>query len=411
MKSSSSVPRSGPGLPRMLLRITVAAITSMLALIANEAAQAQTFNVLYTFTNVSDGDQPGGRLLLDPAGNLYGTTVDGGFFGGFCASDGCGLAFTIDPTGNESVLYSFNDTGTDGEQPRSGLTRDPQGNLYGTTELGGNSVAGTAFVLDPNDNETILHSFTGGVDGGEPTASLLRDSAGNLYGTTKTGGSTFTPSCQVRLGCGVIFGIDVSGEFTLLHSFTFGDGAEPATEMIRDAEGNLYGVTAAGGEDCNSVGLFQQGCGVVYIWHARLDQVTMIHRFNGTDGGHPFGPLAPDGMGNFYGTTSFGGAFGFGNIFKVNRLGDLTVVHNFRTSDGGRPLTGVVRDSAGNLYGATGAGIFKVDPSGNLTLLHIFAFNEGVPGANLIVDQNGNLYGTTQGIAGGPYGEVFKLTP
>jgi len=192
--------------------------------------------VLYDFTGGVDGGNPQyGSLLRDAAGNLYGTTSTGGSFscGG---SDGCGTVFKFGK-GNETVFLNFN--GGDGATPYAGLIQDTVGNLYGTTLLGGASGAGVAFKLDPSGKETMLHTFTGGSDGALPYAGLVRDTTGNLYGTTYAGGAS---------GWGVVFKLDPSGTETVLYSFTGGaDGGSPYGDLIIDATGNLYGTTSVGG--------------------------------------------------------------------------------------------------------------------------------------------------------------------
>jgi uncharacterized repeat protein (TIGR03803 family) len=184
-----------------------------------QAASAQTFSLLYQFKSGNDGSQPYASLILDTKGNLYGTTEG-------------------DPTGQETVLYSFTGS-TDGGSPEAGLIRDAKANLYGTTYLGGSSSAGTVFKLDPTGQETVLYSFTGGADGANPSeGSLIRDSAGNLYGTTPQGGAS---------DFGVVFKLDPAGKETVLHSFSGRDGKIPYGTLVRDKAGNLYGTTYEGG--------------------------------------------------------------------------------------------------------------------------------------------------------------------
>ena len=180
----------------------------------------------------SDGWYPmGGSLLRDPAGNLYGTTYLGG------ESGTLGTVFKVDPSGSESILYDFGGSG-DGRLPYGNLVRDPAGNLYGVTYFGGAFDAGTIFKLDDNNNETIIHSFGGTRDDAPPGGGLVRDSAGNLYGTTTEGGSEFF---------GTVFKLDTSGEETVLHTFLGKQGNGPDWGVIRDSKGNLYGTTQYGG--------------------------------------------------------------------------------------------------------------------------------------------------------------------
>jgi uncharacterized repeat protein (TIGR03803 family) len=221
------------------------------------------FKVLHSFTGGADGAIPFAGLVGDPAGNLYGTTYFGGATSACYPPYGCGVVFKLSPSGTETVLYSF--TGLDGFNP-NGLVRDAAGNLYGTTVvtwLGNQEVgAGVVFKLSPNRTETVLYSFTGGADGGFPQAGVIRDSAGNFYGTTYFGGGS--SACPVfDNSCGVVFKLSPTGTETVLHSFTGGaDGGNPNAGLIQDAAGNLYGTTILGG--ATSTCELPYWCGVVF---------------------------------------------------------------------------------------------------------------------------------------------------
>jgi uncharacterized repeat protein (TIGR03803 family) len=188
--------------------------------------------VLYSFAGGRDGSYPSyGVLIRDSVGNLYGTTVAGGVSGN-------GTVFKVGSTGTETLLYSF-PGGAKGGHPLGGLTRDAKGNLYGTTWLGGAHHNGAVFRLNTSGQETVLYSFTGGPDGGGPAANVIRDKKGNLYGTRGGGGA---------LTLGTVFELDGAGKETVLHSFTLGsDGGLPCAGLVRDAAGNLYGTAPIGG--------------------------------------------------------------------------------------------------------------------------------------------------------------------
>jgi uncharacterized repeat protein (TIGR03803 family) len=207
-----------------------------------------TLTVLHSFSG-TDGAHPAAALIRDSAGNLYGTT----FYGGGDASCSCGTIFKIDPTGTESVLYSFTG-GADGKFPAGRLLLDRAGNLYGTTSQGGNVNCGrfnmygcgVVFKLDPTHHLTALYTFNGNSDGGQPQAGLIRDSSGNLYGTAFAAGD-LSQVCAQNNGCGVVFQVSSTGQESVLHTFSNGaDGANPAGDLIRDAAGNLYGTTKLG---------------------------------------------------------------------------------------------------------------------------------------------------------------------
>jgi uncharacterized repeat protein (TIGR03803 family) len=286
---------------------------------------------LYAFTGTSDGGGPLTGLVLDPAGNLYGTTQGGG-------TSGLGNIYKVDPSGNLTVVYSF--TGADGAQPYGGVTRDSAGNLYGTTEFGGASGHGVVFRIDTLGNESVLYSFKGndfhnGAKGSEPLSGVIRDSAGNLFGTTYFGGAS---------NYGTVYKLSASGRITVLHSFVYSDGHSPSTGVVRDKAGDLYGAAPGGAN----------GAGVLY----KIDtsgNFTVLHAFTGgADGGGPSAVIL-DSAGHLYGTASFGGGFGYGMAYQFDTSGNnLTVLYNFTGgADGSGPEAALFRDKAGNLYGTT----------------------------------------------------------
>ncbi len=316
-------------------------------------SQAQKFKVLHTFHG-KDGANPTDVLIRDAEGNLYGTTGVGG--GGNCSGgEGCGAVFKMDKTGKEVWLHKFN--GANGAIPIAGLFGDASGDLYGTTLEGGDTACdppygcGAVFGLDKTGTkETVLHKFTGDPDGYFPESLLVDDKAGNLYGTTSVGGAN---------GLGAVFKIGKTGKETILYSFTGGsDGCFPYPGVIRDSAGDLYGVASEGGDGfCNS------GVGVVF----KVDTTggeTVLHTFGGgSDGANPSSALIFDSHGNLYGTTQNGGSeacggTGCGTVFEVSPDGDETVLYAFCSlsdcADGEGPLFGpLVIDRGGNLYGTT----------------------------------------------------------
>jgi len=445
---------------------------------------------LHNFAGGAAGANPAGNLLRDAAGNLYGITVDGG------TNDGDGLVFELDSAGNYTVLQIF--TGTNGDFPETGVISDPAGNLYGTTVEGGGANLGVVFKLDTSGQETVLYSFPSGVDGVNPESAVALDAAGNIYGTTYQGGSnnlgvvykvdatghetllhTFTggddgiwPMAGVTLGAGgnlygttysggasdkgIVYKLDASGQETVLHAFTGeADGGNPDAGVVLDAAGNLYGTTEYGGVGegviyklsptgqetvlykfnggyGNPSGVILDPAGNIYGTESygllyKLDTTgnfTVLYTFGGTDGQTPNG-LALDSSGNLYGTTEGGGACpqprGCGVVFKLDPVGNYSVLYTFAGGpDGRNPLGVVVLDAAGNLYGTTEYGgtsdrgvVFRVDTDGNETVLHNFlgAPDGNEPYAGVVFDPAGNLYGTTHLGGKQKEGTVFKLTP
>jgi uncharacterized repeat protein (TIGR03803 family) len=290
--------------------------------------------VLHSF-GATNGSLPLSSLIRDAAGNLYGTVFGGGSFA-------YGALYKVDKHGKERALYSFSGK-ADGANPYAALLRDAKGNFYGTTYIGGAGV-GVVFKLDKAGKQTVLHTFTEGGDGTFPNASLIRDHQGNLYSTTQGGGPD---------DAGVVFKLDKRSNETILYTFTRGApaGSYPFAGLIRDAAGNLYGTTFMGGTGCNGL-----GCGVVF----RLDtngKETVLHAFKRSDGANPYAGLIRDADGNFYGTTLAGGPSDAGVVYKLNKNGKETVLYNFTGgADGAYPYATLVRDSAGNLFGTTWEG-------------------------------------------------------
>jgi uncharacterized repeat protein (TIGR03803 family) len=309
----------------------------------------------------------------------------------------------------ESVLYNFCSLTFchDGLNPYGAPVMDSEGNFYGTTFFGGASGSGTVFKVSPDGTETVLYSFLAGtLDGNDPAAGVIMDKQGNLYGTTFSGGTY--PSG------GTVFKLSPNGTETILHSFgSAPDGGRPQAALMRDGRGNLYGTTVAGGA---------YGNGTVFEITAGGTE-SILHSFaqNTSDGGFPQAALIMDSRGNLYGTTVYGGAYGFGTVFRISPDGTETVLHNFgNKSDGETPYGSLVMDDKGVLYGTTWGGgalragtVFKLSPNGAEWVLHSFDPKLGdgeLPIAGLLLDSSGNLYGTTTFGGSLGAGTVFEIT-
>ncbi len=398
------------------------------------AAWAQsTYKTLYKFKGAKDGSQPVTDLVFDTTGNLYGTTEYGG-------ANQAGTVFKLTPSSGggwtESVLYSFcgQSNCTDGKNPVAGLIFDAVGNLYGTTSGDGvdssncyNVYCGVVFELTPTSGggwtESVLHSFTGGPDGGAPLAGLIFDATGNLYGTTWEG-------ADYKLcygGCGVVFELtpgSAGWTESVLHTFTNKlDGSSSwAAPLIFDSVGNLYGEAWNGGKYGygNAFKLTPNGDGT---WTEDV-----LHQFQGgKDGAEPQGGLIFDAAGQLYGVTRDYWS-GYGIVFKLTPNSDGTwtkhTLHQFTGGkDGANPFAGLTSDKAGDLYGTTISGgadgygvVFKLTPTstGGWTYRVLHSFKDA-PGSNpqgaLVVDGAGNLYGTTFGDGGKTFGSVYEITP
>ncbi len=387
-------------------RLAVTAVLLFVAIFST--AQAQTYTVLYQFKAGNDGAHPYAGVAIDTSRNaLFGTTEDDGSYAS-------GTVFKLSKNG-ENVLHNFTGSAGDGENPNAvGLVLDSAGNLFGATGGGGiyggvcgGDGCGVLYKVSQQGTEKVLYEFQGGADGSFPVGALAIDSLGNVYGSTGNGG---------KYGFGSVFEMTQAGLVTLyaFDPFDGSDGEAPYGGVTRDSAGNLYGTTLAGG--------LGNG-GIVY----KIDPSgteTILYNFgsqNG-DGAFPWAGLSLDAQGNLYGTTSIGGANGFGNVFRLTPAGVETVLYNFGPPpDGQSPYygDGVILDPAGNLYGVTTSGgasafgvVYKVDTSGKETILHSFSGPDGkLPEGNLAMDPKGNLYGTTT--EGGAYGGgvIFRITP
>lgn len=376
----------------------IAAGLGMALVSVSNAAMVHPGKTLYSFAGAPDGAYPNGDLIVDSMGVYYGTTSGGGLITTDCTA-GCGTVYKV-VNGEESVIYRF--TGmSDGAGPWDGLLLDAEGNLYGVTLVGGDSGMGTVFKVAPDGTKTTLHSFAGGTaDGADPNGDLIADADGNLYGTTLSGG---IGDCDG--GCGTVFKVTPDGQESILYAFAGSprpEGANPSAGLIADEDGNLYGTTYRGGKPgCGQ----PTGCGTIFKLTPD-GQESVLHEFEGgRSAGHP-SDLLRDAQGNFFGTSYNGGSHKFGAVWKVSPDGTETVLYSFKHhADGEGVVPGLVADSEGNLYGLTQYGgenqagvVFRVSPDGRIATLYTFpdaTRYSNNPRGRMIIDRQGNLIGTT----------------
>ena len=406
----------------------VGILTLFAAVLTTATITSAATKVLYSFGGGSDGEYTDTDLVIDKAGNLYGTSVQGGDFSS-------GTIFRLSPSISgwvHAVLYSFRG-GDDGGEPYKGVTLDAQGNIYATAGVGGLYVGpcsdtgcGTVFKLTKSGDTFIpgvIHSFTGGTDGFGPGSGVTVDASGNVYGLTPTGGT---------YGFGVIYELipNQKGSYTerIIHAFTGGDDGLGASagRLIFDSAGNLYGVTTTGG---------RYGAGVVFellrsstgVWGFKT-----LFSFKGEpDAGFPYGALAFDTKGNLYGTTYYAGQNDLGTVYKLTRRNGLwieTLLYSFKGgTDGSGPISNLVLDAKGNLYGTTSEGgsakcggcgtIFKLTPGldGSWTETVVYRFTGPPDGAfaynGMVGDGVGNFYGATVHGGLGNDGAIYRFIP
>jgi uncharacterized repeat protein (TIGR03803 family) len=389
-------------------------------LLATAALAANTTKLVYSFGGASDGEYTDTELVIDSAGNLYGTSVQGGTFGG-------GTVFQITPAGVHTVLYNFTG-GADGGEPYKGVTLDLQGNLYGTAVTGGGGSCeggcGVVFKLAKTGSswtQSVIHTFTGGTDGSGPGAPVAFDKQGNIYGTTPTGGAN---------GLGVVYQLKPNGTggwaLKVIHAFTGGtDGSGgSASRFLIDSAGNLFNVCTTGGAN---------GFGVVYEISPAQGKwkFTTLYAFKDQpDGASPHGGVVSDSAGNLYGTTYYAGAHDLGTVYKLTRAGATwteSVLYSFKGGqDGASPISSLVADSAGNFYGTTseagattcGCGvIFKMTngAANKWTESVVYRFpgtpNPGFAYNGMVNGLSGNFYGATVHGGNGNDGAVYQFTP
>lgn len=430
-------------MPRFALRSLLQALVLLAIAIAPLPTTAQTFSVLHTFTGGTDGALSVAGMIMDPAGNLYGTALAGGT--GSCsysAAPGCGTIFQLKKHNGSwifSPLYSFQG-GSDGEAPVQPLTLGPNGTYYGTTVGGGEGTCsyqgvpkcGVVFNAGPSPqpprtplltfHESVLYRFTGGSDGGSPISNLIFDQAGNIYGTTQAGGA---------YNHGAVFELSPAGGGTyteaVLYSFCpqypCPDGAGPYDGMVFDTAGNLYGSTPGGGS--NNYGVVFELSPAGSGWTERV-----IYSFQGSsDGRNPFAGVVMDSAGNLYGNTYAGGSGGGGTVYQLTPNGSNWNFNLLYSVPGnGFASDRVTLDSSDTLCEtlATG-GIFGFGQvlelarsGGNWTYIDLHDFTDGsdgaYPGGGVVLDSSGNLYGTTEegggaGCSGSGCGVVWKIAP
>jgi uncharacterized repeat protein (TIGR03803 family) len=426
-------------MPRRKLSLSLAKTVTTLTLamlLATASASAQTLTILHDFLrNGVDGEGPQNGLIFDSAGNLYGGTGGGGAYSE-------GTAFELLPkagTWGEKIIHNFdpNINSDDGTGFNGPLVMDSEGNFYGTTQEGpvlGESIKNNGVVYElvrhasGGFSELVLYVFKGSLttvkDGTQPWGNLIFDSAGNLYGTTRGGGT---------YGWGTVFEVSPTGLGTwtekVLYSFdNAGDsGCEPFGGLALDSAGNLYGTTnACGANGDGTVYKLSQSGGV---WTQ-----TVLHAFTGytgviDDGASPYSGVVFDSAGNLYGVTQLGGLH-TGVAYELSPQPDgswtETILYNFGASgDGSYPFYAPVFDSSGNLYGTCGQGgtkdggtVYKLVPSSSGTWTETTLYNFSTSGTNyneptsgVILDSQGNLYGELQYGGSEDGGGAYKLTP
>ena len=437
------------------------------------AAGSNTITTIASF-NSTNGAMPSGSLVMDAQGDLYGTTNGGG-------DNGDGTVFEIAAGSNTTITTLASFDGTNGEYPLAGVVMDAQGNLYGTTSSGGAANDGTVFEIAAGSNTiTALASFNSSINGANPQTGVVMDAQGNLYGTTSIGGAngsgtvfevakgsnTITtlasfnstnsavsgnlswipfgtqdpgdtsiwPTSLVLDAQGNLYGttfygganddgtvfevVKGSNTITTLASFNGTNGANPAGGLVLDAQSNLYGTTWTGGTINEDYG--PNGDGTVFEVAKGSNTITTLAAFNGTNGMEPVGSLAMDAQGNLYGTTWTGGANIFGTVFEVAK-GSNTIT-DLAGFNGGSQLypSGVVMDGQGNLYGTTsgrdydGGGVFELAKGSNtVTTIASFAAFHGTAGVGpfcgVVLDAQGDLYGTTEYSGDNGDGTVFEI--
>jgi uncharacterized repeat protein (TIGR03803 family) len=351
----------------------IACIVFAFCVAAATAASAQIFTDLYDF-NTGPNDPHWNTTAQGRNGNMYSTTPQ-------VWSGQTGDVFKISPTGTMTELFTFD--GTDGGYVSSGLTLALDGNFYGAAANGGSHGFGTVFKVTPGGAVTTLYNFTNGADGAEPSAPPIQGLDGNFYGNASSCAALYEFPCDLDVTYGSIYKITPESAFSVLHTFSGPDGINPFGQLVQGTDGDIYGMTMAGGAN---------GVGTVFKI-SPAGNFTLLYSFDGTHGAYPLsGGLIQGYDGNFYGLTSGGGSSGAGVLFKITPGGKLTIVYDL--ADSGccsLPNGGMVQATDGNFYGTTvfGGNVFRVTPSGEFTDL---ANIGGSPQSVMMQHTNGILY-------------------
>ena len=352
-------------------------------------AREQTFELLHSFQNL-DGATPYVGLMQGTNGNFYGTT----FFGG---TNNYGTVFKMTTNGALTTLVTFSNT-SNGAYPEAALVQGSDGNFYGTTDSGGTGGAGTLFKMTATGTLTNLVKFINS-NGGYPLGRLLQGRDGNFYSTTYYGGTN---------GVGIAFKMTTNGALTTLVTFNTNNGAFPLARLVQGSNDNFYGTTYQGGTS---------NLGTVFQMTTNGSLTTLVG-FNGTNGANPGAGLIQWSDGNFYGTTRFGGTNNYGTVFKMTTNGTLTTLASFDYSgNGANPRGGLVQGSDGNFYGTTSQGgaygygtVFQMTPAGTLATLVTFDNNNGAfPWDGVVQAADRGFYGTTSAGGTNGYGTIFRI--
>ncbi len=357
---------------------------------SNAGARDVFYEVVHDFTGAS-GQGSGAKVTTLKNGDMYGTTDFGG-------AHGQGVVFKVTSDGTESVLYSFTG-GSDGGEPDGGVIVHNNGVIYGTAGSGGSGGNGTLFRIKSDGSYHVLHAFSS-TDGSFLRGNLVETDDGGLVGTALFGGAN---------GDGTVYKYAKDGTFTVLHAFNGTDGEFPEHGVAKDKDGNLYGVTAFGGTSDE---------GTVFKVTPDGTFSTVYNFTGGADGGFLYGTVDVDDDGNIYGSTGDGGANGHGTVFKLTPGGSLTTLYSFTGgTDGGDP-EGDMLVAGTKLYSTASeggdpscqcGGVYSLNMSGHERMLHAFTGTDGSGYSAGLTAKNGLLYGTTASGGAHSDGVVFRM--